>query len=52
VKTAHSGEISAGSERTVQISGSGLPSGTYFYRARVEMDGDTQTESGKMTVVQ
>jgi len=52
VKTAHNGEISAGSERTVQISGSGLPSGTYFYRARVEMDGDTQTESGKMTVVQ
>ena len=35
VQTAHRGEMAAGSGRTVQISGSDLSSGTYFYRARV-----------------
>ncbi len=51
VQTAHRGEMAAGSGRTVQISGSDLSSGTYFYRARVEMDGNRVTETGKMTVV-
>ena len=51
VQTAHRGEMAAGSGRTVQISGSGLSSGTYFYRARVEMDENRVTETGKMTVV-
>ncbi|WP_263810070.1 MULTISPECIES: S8 family serine peptidase [Salinibacter] len=51
VQTAHRGEMAAGSGRTVQISGSDLSSGTYFYRARVEMDENRVTETGKMTVV-
>ncbi|MEF8816128.1 MAG: choice-of-anchor D domain-containing protein, partial [Salinibacter sp.] len=51
VQTAHRGELSAGSGRTVRISGSDLSSGTYFYRARVEMDDNRVTETGKMTVV-
>ncbi|WP_263785909.1 S8 family serine peptidase [Salinibacter grassmerensis] len=51
VQTAHRGEMSAGSGRTVRISGSDLSSGTYFYRARVEMDENRVTETGKMTVV-
>jgi hypothetical protein len=52
VKTAHNGQMSAGAGRTVRINGSDLSSGTYFYRARVEMENTTRTESGKMTVVQ
>ena len=52
VQTAHRGEMSAGTGRTVQIDGSQLPSGTYFFRARVEMESTTRTKSGKMTVVQ
>jgi len=51
VRTAHSGEVSAGTGRTVRIDGSTLSSGTYFYRTRVEMESGTQTESGRMTVV-
>jgi hypothetical protein len=51
VQTAHSGEIAAGSGRTVRINGSDLSSGTYFYRAEVEMDENRVTETGKMTVV-
>ncbi|WP_263818278.1 S8 family serine peptidase [Salinibacter sp.] len=51
VQTAHRGEMAAGSGRTVQIRGSDLSSGTYFYRARVEMDDNRVTETGKMTVV-
>jgi hypothetical protein len=52
VKTAHNGQMSAGAGQTVSISGSDLSSGTYFYRARVEMESTTRTRSGKMTVVQ
>ena len=52
VKTAYNGEMSAGTGRTVRINGTDLPSGTYFYRARVEMGDNTRTKSGKMTVVQ
>ena len=51
VKTAYNGEMSAGSGRTVRIDGSDLSSGTYFYRARVEMGDSRQTKTGKMTVV-
>jgi hypothetical protein len=51
VSTAYSGELSAGSGRTVRINGSSLSSGTYFYRARVKMEDGTRTKSGKMTVV-
>jgi len=51
VQTAHSGEMAAGSGRTVRINGSDLSSGTYFYRARVEMGESRVTETGKMTVV-
>jgi hypothetical protein len=51
VQTAHRGELSAGSGRTVRINGSDLSSGTYFYRARVEMDENRVAETGKMTVV-
>lgn len=51
VKTAYNGELSAGTGRTVRIDGSDLSSGTYFYRARVEMGDNVQTRSGKMTVV-
>jgi hypothetical protein len=43
--------MAAGAGRTVQISGADLSSGTYFYRARVEMDENRVTETGKMTVV-
>lgn len=52
VQTAHNGDISAGTGRTVRIDGTDLSSGTYFYRVRVEMENTTRTESGKMTVVQ
>ena len=51
VQTAHSGEMAAGSGRTVRINGSDLSSGTYFYRAQVEMGENRVTETGKMTVV-
>jgi hypothetical protein len=51
VQTAHNGEIAAGTGRTVRINGADLSSGTYFYRARVEMGDDRQVETGKMTVV-
>ncbi|WP_233993812.1 S8 family serine peptidase [Salinibacter altiplanensis] len=51
VQTAHRGELSAGAGRTVRVNGSDLSSGTYFYRARVEMDDNRVTETGKMTVV-
>jgi hypothetical protein len=51
VKTAYNGDLSAGTGRTVRIDGSDLSSGTYFYRARVEMGDNVQTRSGKMTVV-
>ena len=51
VQTAYRGEMAAGSGRTVRINGSDLSSGTYFYRARVEMDENRVTETGKMTVV-
>jgi len=51
VKTAYNGDLSAGTGRTVRIDGTNLSSGTYFYRARVEMGDNVQTRSGKMTVV-
>jgi hypothetical protein len=43
--------MAAGSGRTVRINGSDLSSGTYFYRAQVEMGENRVTETGKMTVV-
>ncbi len=52
VKTAHNGEMSAGTGRTVRINGTDMSSGTYFFRARVEMGDNVRTKSGKMTVVQ
>jgi subtilisin family serine protease len=51
VRTAYSGEMSAGTGRTVRIDGSTLSSGTYFYRTRVEMESGTRTESGRMIVI-
>jgi hypothetical protein len=51
VKTAYDGELQAGASRTIQINGSNLSTGTYFYRVTVEMGEDSRTESGRMTVV-
>ncbi|MFO8100371.1 MAG: choice-of-anchor D domain-containing protein [Salinibacter sp.] len=51
VKTAYDGTLQAGASRTVQINGSDLSTGTYFYRVSVEMGDDSRTESGRMTVV-
>jgi hypothetical protein len=36
----------------VRINGSGLASGTYFYRATVEMGDSQKVKTGQMTVVQ
>lgn len=43
-------QLSAGSRR-IEIEGSGLGSGTYFYRVRVELGSETIRESGRMTVI-
>jgi hypothetical protein len=52
VQTAYSGEMRAGASQTVRINGSGLASGTYFYRATVEMGDSQKVKTGQMTVVQ
>ena len=52
VQTAYNGEMQAGASQTVRINGSGLASGTYFYRATVEMGDSQKVKTGQMTVVQ
>jgi hypothetical protein len=51
VLLAHDGEMRAGTNRTVQIDGSRLASGLYIYRVLADIDGERQTETGRMTLV-
>ena len=43
--------MQAGKDRTVQLDASRLSSGMYLYRVVAEMDGETQVDTGRMTLV-
>jgi hypothetical protein len=43
--------IQAGSKRSVQLNGSALASGSYFYRVIAKMESKTQVETGRMLLV-
>jgi hypothetical protein len=44
-------EIQAGAKRTVQLDGSRLASGSYFYRVIASMESQTVVETGRMMLV-
>jgi len=51
VMTVPATSIQAGAERSVEIDGAALTSGTYVYRVIAETTSDTMVKSGKMTLV-
>jgi hypothetical protein len=51
VQTMRGKELAAGMDRTIQVDGSRLSSGVYFYRVTVQMGDDRQIDTGRMTVV-
>ena len=51
VQTMRGTELAAGMDRTIQVDGSRLSSGVYFYRVTVQMGDDRQIDTGRMTVV-
>jgi len=51
VQSMRGTSLSAGSDRTIQIDGSRLSAGVYFYRLTVQMGDKKQTDTGRMTVV-
>ncbi|HHP7238854.1 S8 family serine peptidase [Longibacter sp.] len=51
VQSIRGTSLSAGSDRTIQIDGSRLSAGVYFYRLTVQMGDKKQTDTGRMTVV-
>ena len=44
-------EIQAGAKRTVQLDGSRLASGSYFYRVLAKMESQNVVETGRMLLV-
>ena len=51
VMTLDEPKVQPGQTRTLQVDGSRLNSGVYFYRMTVRMEGDTVVETGRMTLV-
>ena len=51
VQTVRGQKVAAGVDRTIQIDGSRLSSGVYFYRVTAQMGDDRQIDTGRMTVV-
>jgi hypothetical protein len=51
VQSIRGTSLSAGADRTIQINGSRLSAGVYFYRLTVQMGDEKQTDTGRMTVV-
>jgi len=43
--------MSAGAGQTIQLDGSKLSSGQYFYRVKANFEGETARETGRITVV-
>ena len=41
----------AGSDQMLKLDGSTFASGTYFYRVKAELDGETIVRTGRMTQV-
>jgi len=44
-------DMSAGAQRSIQVDGSNLASGSYFYRVIAKMESSTRVESGRMMLV-
>jgi len=51
VQTVRGQKVAAGMDRTIQIDGSRLSSGVYFYRVTAQMGDGRQIDTGRMTVV-